>query len=246
MNIAQPTQILVTAYPQVSKTAALVAPASKQLAINMIRAFNRTGGAIDVGIVRKFSSASFSLFTYDGTSTYTAVLPVPLAGANAATIFTTAGTAGNGFVIQSKYKSGLIGFTISQTGATGVYTYEYWNGAAWSTLTTIAVPVYTSAADIVITFLPPVDWTAGGPTGLSSNLYSIRVKATTRPAADIIVNDLWSGALLEFYASVADKTGVVLEFDTLHPFCLEGGEGVMPYFATANAANGLTISYSTV
>jgi hypothetical protein len=246
MNIYQPTQVLVTAYPDISGVAALMAPNTLQLALNMVRAFNRSGSAVDVGIAKLFSSASFSLYTYDGSSTYSAVLPPPLAGSNPATIFNASGTIGNGFVIQSKYKSGLFGFTITQDGSSGVYTYEYWNGTAWSSLTTIAVPVYTSTGTIVTAFLPPVDWVAGGPAGLSSNLYSIRVKATTLPGASIIVNNLWAGAFLEYYASIANNTGVSLEFDYLHPYILEGGEGIMPYFGGAAAANGMTISYSTL
>lgn len=244
MNIAQPTQVLVTAYPEVSQDAALVAPFNKQLAINMIRAFNRSGGTIDVGIVRKFSSASFQLYTFNGTSTYAAVAVPPLGGNNPATVIATV-TANNGFVIQSKYKSGLIGFDISQDGASGVYVYQYWNGTAWSSLTTIAVADFTGTGANVVVFLPPLDWKAGGPAGLDSSKYSIRVTASTAPNTAIIIDDLWSGALLEFYAAIADKTGVVLEFDTLHPFILEAGEGIMPYFGTANAANGMTISYST-
>lgn len=242
--INQPTQVLVTAYPDVCKTAALLAPTTKQLAINMVRAFNRSGGAANVGILKKFSSASFGLYTFDGTSTYTAAA-VPSTGTPGSILLASPATAGNGFVIQSKYKSGLIGFTVSQTGSGGTYVYEYWNGSAWVTLNTVAVPVFTSAADIVILFLPPVDWVVGGSSGLSASLYSIRVRATTRPATDVKVSALWSGALLEFYDSVADKSSVELEFDTQHPFVLEAAEGIMAYFGTANAGNGLTISYST-
>lgn len=244
MNILQPTQIQVSAYKDKSKGAILSAPSNLQLALVMMRAFNRSGGACDVGIVRRFSSASFSLYLYDGTSAYAQVSTLPLAGAHTATIIAT-GTANNGFVIQSKYKSGIIGFTISQASASGVYTYQYWDGSAWQTLTTLATAVFTATGDNVVAFLPPQDWAVGGDAGLNQQQYSIRVRGTTAPATAIQINDLWCGQMLDFYAAVANNAGVNLEFDAPHPLLLEAGEGIMPYFSVAAAGNGMTVAYQT-
>lgn len=238
---AQPTQVLLAGYAQNGKDAVLVAPSSKQLALISVRAMNRSGGAIDVGIVRKFAQG-FKLFSYVAAgSVYT---NLTLTATN--TIFTT--TANGGFVVQSKSKSGLMGFTVLQgESVSPVYSYQYWNGAGWVTLTVIAKPTTYATGSNLIVFLPPSDWAVGGDTGLDQDKYSIRVRSTTAGGQVVTVTAVWCGQLIDFIEAVADNNSLNIEFDRDHPLILDGGEGLMPYFSgTASADNALRTAYTTV
>lgn len=240
MSIHQPTQNVLLSYGQKGQDAALSAPYTTQLAVYLVRAFNRSGGAIDVGIVRKYASGSFKLFTYNA-SVYSEV-SLPLSAATQ--IMST--TTGHGFVAQFKSKAGLLGMNLSQASASGTYVYEYWNGSAWTTLTTIEVPGFTTTGVKLVVFLPPHDWAIGGGGALDSAMYSIRVTNSAGIATALKIDSLWAGQLLEFYESVADNQSVVLEFPESRPMILQGNESIMPYFGSANAANGVSIQYTTV
>src|SRR5574343_544996 len=232
MSISQPTQNVLLAYGQKGQDAALSAPVGNQLAVYLARSFNRSGGAIDVGLVKKFRSNAFKLFTYNA-SVYTEV-SLPLSAATQIMATTT----GHGFVFQFKARAGLVSFNLTQASASGSYVYEYWNGSSWATLTTIEVPNYTTTGVKHIVFLAPHDWAIGGGGALDSSLYSIRVTNSAGIATALKIDSVLAGQMFEFYESVADNQSVVLEFPESRPMILEGGEGIMPYFGSASAANG--------
>jgi hypothetical protein len=224
-----------------SRGAALVAPASKQLALVSARVFNRSGGSLDVGLMRKFNDSGHKLFTYDA-SNYTEVT-LPLAAASGV----IADTASNGFVLQTKEKSGLIGLNVSQAdGGVAAYTLEYYNGSAFTALTTIKVQDFASTGEQILVFLPPRDWDVGGHADLDSAMYSIRVTTDGAGSAAVEADEVWSGQLLEFFEAVSDNNGITVGFDSERPMVLQGNEGVMPYFSTANAGNGIRVAYQII
>jgi hypothetical protein len=239
--ISQPTQTALFAYDQKGKDAGLSASNGNQLAVFSARAFNRSGGAADVGIVRRYDISSARLYSWDD-DVYT---PIPLPLEAATEIISD--TVDHGFVVQTKTKSGLIGFTVSQAeGGSPEYAYQYWNGSAWATLTVIESVSAFTATDHLIVFVPPHNWAKGGGGALNPNLYSIRVVATTVTSQEVEINNIWAGQIIEFVESVADNSSVEIEFETNHPLILEGGESLMPYFGTANAGNGMRIAYTNV
>lgn len=244
MTIAQPTIPLLVGYATRGKAAVLQAPTNKQLAVYSARAFNRSGGAIDVGIMRKFSQStgSYKFFTFNGTNYVDASASI-FAG-NAVTGIPTT-PADQGFVVASKTRSGLIGLTVSQLSATGAYVFEYWNGSAWVTLTTISSPVFSSTGDIFLAFLAPADWARGGHADLGTDMYCIRVTShTTAPGTAVQFTALWVAEMIDFVEGLADNAGLAIEFDVAKPFSLQADEAIMPYFGSANAANGMQIAYS--
>lgn len=100
----------------------------------------------------------------------------------AVTIFTT--TNNDGYFVSALKPFTKFTFVISQatTGAP-VYTYEYYNGSAWSTLTLTTTPTYSALGSTTAEFVAPSDWAAGvtGEGVVSTTYYNIRVKATTAP-----------------------------------------------------------------
>jgi len=109
----------------------------------------------------------------------------------ATTIFTT--TNNDGFLVYAVNTFDKVTITISQA-QTGVpvYTYEYWNGSAWSALTTTAVPDYTALATDTLEFNIPSNWAVGDGTEVGGNTayYTIRALATTAPGTAVQITDM--------------------------------------------------------
>lgn len=232
----------LVAYATRGKADAFTVPADKQIYIYNARAFNNSGSSQAVGICRKANYAQMSLDRYTAVGTSYTDLPLPLSATT--TIFS--GTINDGFALQSARKFNVLGLHIVTGQATGVYVYEYWNGSAWTTLTTLTTITFTAASndtDQWASFRAPVDW-AKGATGLDADKYQIRIRSTTAPAGAISANSLWVGEFLEYYEGVPNNAAVQLSFPDTKPFLLNGGEGLFPYFATANAANQFGAYYS--
>lgn len=241
MTRGYPVSSLVQ-YSTKGKGNAFAVQESKQVFLYNARAFNNSGGAINVGLLRNFVSAEYVLWQYVAIGTvYTNITAAVVAG-TATNIFN--GANNDGFVLQSPSQFGMMGMTTSAFGAGGTITYKYWTGAAFTTLTTLEVPAnYNSAADRWIVFLPPPDWVAGGPAAVNQSQYSIFVQSTTAPAAAVAINAIWVGGWLEFYQGVPNNAAVQMSYPDSKPFLLNGGEGIIPYFSTANAANQVGAYY---
>lgn len=228
----------LSSYAEISKTAMVTTESGKALIMYHMRAMNRSTGANNVGIMKKLSLTSAKFFTYTAVGTvYAEVSP----SAASLTLFTT--TNNDGFVVGHKNRFGLVGMTISQAQAGATIAYQYWNGSAWTTLPTEKTMVVSATADTYVAFLAPIDWARGG-TGLDSNYFYIRIRATTAGTPAALASALWMADFLDYYTNVADQTGVELEFDIEKPLLLEAGEGLMPYFSTAHANNYAVVFYA--
>lgn len=235
------------AYPEKGKTACL-SETTSQIALLNARAYNNTGGAISVGIVRKIAAGAaahpqFRVWSFVAAgSVYTDVTALVAAGTN---IFTA--TDNDGFLIQSTHPFGLVGMTVSTAGAGGTFTYKYSSSAtAFTTLTKIDSFDCTGTGDTYCAFRPPTAWALAGNAGLDQTMYTVQVIATTAPGGVVAINSLWVGEFLELVSGVADKSGIEVSFPDSKPFLLQAGEGVMPYFSTANAANAFGAYYASV
>ncbi len=201
-------QTLHTGYADNAKTAILIPALGKQIRLLKSRVLNRTGGAIDLAIMRKFTAIEWSFFQWTDLTT-TAVDKTSTIQTPAVTAITTL-VNNDGFIVQSSKKFNLIGLTISTAPAGGVpaYVYEYWNGAAWTTLTTINTMGYATG-DKLIVFAAPMNWAVGGSgAGLSASKYSIRVRASTAPSGTAGV------------ATAAADVGEPMNYDVLPTVCV--------------------------
>lgn len=232
--------------------AVVIAPAAnQQLHVYEMEANNRSGGAINVGLLKKLVNASWEFYQIDASATPDAIdATAAIQAGTAKAIFTT--TNDDGFLVQARKPFSLIGFNQSVAtvdgAASAAYSYEYYNGTAYVTLNTIAVPTYTGATgNKHIVFNAPNDWAVGttADVGGDSNLYSVLVRATTAPdTTGGSINSLWVGEFLKFAEGVADNASLELKFDRDLPLLFEGGEGLMPYFSgTASAQNSVRVLY---
>lgn len=241
--IRQATLPCLVGYQTKGKLAALSAPTNQQLAVFNARAWNRSGGAINVGICRKFPSTTYSLWTKVLT-VYTQVTAALLAAGQV--VATT--TNDDGFLIASSRKFSFFGLTVSNTATGGTYVFQYWNGSAWTTLTTIENwATLGSAADAWVVFLPPVDWAVGSDaSGPDAAHYQIRITHSTAPGDTGAINALWVAELLDYYKGLGDNNCMQIICDSDRPLILEQGQGLFPFFSTAHAANAFGAFYSVV
>lgn len=238
-------QIVHKGYSEISKTAALTPASAEQLRVYNVKLHNRSGGAIDVGALRKFTQYGFKVFSQTAPGVCTNVSDLISAGTNSTVIGTV---NNNGMVVQSKDLFNLLGLTVSQaqTGAP-VYAYQYYNGTSFVTLNTIAVPASYALGSQVIIFNAPQDWVKGstGLTGLDSGKYTMRVLSTTAPGTAVQASALWAGQLLDFQEGVADNASLEMSFPDNLPLTFEGNEGLLPYFSSASAQNQVRIVYES-
>ncbi len=233
-------QTLITSYAQNAKDSVLSPSTGKQIKLYYAKLTNRSGGTIDVGILKKLATTgSYALF--GSAAGVGSDLTTAINAGTASTILTT--TTNDLFVVQCREKFSLIGLTVSQAQAgSPVYIYQYWNGTIWTTLTTISVPTsYTTGTQLIV-FLPPSDWAVGGDgtTNLDATRYSVRCKATTAPSTAVKVTALWAGLMLDFKPNLDHESS--MEYKGADPtLCLmfDGGESLLPYFGGTATANNL-------
>jgi hypothetical protein len=234
----------VVAYSSKGKLAALSPSANKRLAVYNARAYNNSGSTLSVGICRLIASqgSQYRLWTLQG-GVYTEVTNNLSGGQN---LFTT--TNNDGFIIQSTRRIGLVGFTISSASAAGTFTYTYSTSpSAFSTVTTVENPTdYSATGDNFVVIRPPSDWVVGGNANLDQNMYSLKLLATTHPTSAVAITSMWLGEFLDLYSGVSNNSAVQISFPDSKPFELQGGEGLFPYFSTANAANSFGSYHASI
>lgn len=214
--------------------------ANNQLLISYAQAHNRSGGAIDLGVLSKLVNGNWRLYQAESPQ---ADLTSSIQGGSSTQIFGT--TNNNGIIIESPDKFNLIGITVSQAEAgSPVYAYQYWNGSSYVTSPNISVQTAFTVADGINLLLSAVDWaTKASLRGDGLQVYTIRILATTAPSTAVLGTNMWLGKLLDFSAAVANNAKLELNFPPERPLLLEGGESIMYYFGTANAANCVATRY---
>jgi len=241
-----PLQHLHVGYAQNCDTPALLPPSGRQVHVYDVALHNGSAATIDMGILKRMSLSDVSVYTLTAASTPDALIDTGLKLGTATRLFTA--TNNDGFMIQSSHRFSLIGLNVSTAGAGGTYVLSYYNGTAYTTLTTIAAPADLSTTGTkLFLFAPPIDWVVGttAAVGGDASMYSIRVVATTAPGSAVSANRLWVGQSIDIALQVAAKSNMVRSFYAYQPLMLGGEEGILPYFGgTASAANMVSVTYS--
>ncbi len=249
----RPTEPVNVNYQEKCKTPVVAAQSGKQLALVGGTINNRSGSTLTLGIgfltdntrwkAGKWTNAGNPEYTDDTTDAQNATT-------DDFALFDT--TNNNGFAVQSLDKFGFVGIqvTTAASGGSPVYEYTYWNGTSYTALTLFDTPTW-GLGERTIGFAPPNDWTAvvsgdqANLDGFDVGKYVIRARATTASAtAGGLASKLWVARLYDFKAAVA--TDSVLNINPEDPnrgVVLQGGEGIVPYFSTANANNSVSIRY---
>lgn len=238
-----PLQVRHVGYNQICKSPVASAAANKQLYVYGGRIENGSGGSVAGGILKRLNVTDAVLFSQiSAAATPDAVSAQQILG-TATNIFTT--NDNDGYLVQANTQFDLIGFNVSSGSAAGTFTYQYWNGASWATLTTIAVPATYATGTQIVVFQAPIDWVAGtdATVGGADGKFSILVRATTHPTNAVVANDLWVGKFLCYSKVIVDGGFLELPNFELFPLILEGNEAILPYFSAANANNSVVIYY---
>lgn len=137
----------------------------------------------------------------ESTTTYTDATTAAQDDDTTFNAFTT--TDNTGFVVGADYKfhKVVIDVATAPTGGTPIYTYTYWDGDSWETLTLLQTPDWTSTDDQTISFNPPEDWAMGcteDTTNMETDKFYIKIMATTAPTTN-------SGAVTELSVYYVDS-----------------------------------------
>lgn len=234
-----PLQYANIGYGQNSKDVALAPPSNKQLHLYACTVKNESGGPIDMAILKRMGA--FSLYTLTAASTPDAVA--------ATAPITTFAANNDGFLVQSQFKFGMIGFAITTGQAGGTFAIQYYNGTSYTTLTTFVAPAnYGSTGQFQYIFNAPVDWAKGttAAIGGDTGMYSIRVISSTAAAGGVVIDSIFIAELLKYQVAVADHGELSINPAlALQPIMFSGAEGVQPYFGgTATAKNSLQATYA--
>ncbi len=253
MAFQKPVRTFVRSYDLVSGPDEVIGPDSVlspistyQAIIHKLECHNRSNGAIDVGIVKKFPSNLLHIGELDASDTpdyQSDVIAAILAGTATQVISTT---NDDGFLVQSTKPFNVVGMNVQQAdGGGSTYTMTYFDGTNYVTMPPIKAIALGSTGNVVMAFDTPHDWASGttAAVGGVSGLYSMKVTATTAGAAATKLDNLWMGELLAFQDALADNGKLTLEYDKEFPLVLEAQEAIMPFFATAAAGNQMSGIY---
>jgi hypothetical protein len=234
-------QLAQAGFPTIGANSFALVPSNDQINLHSYSAFNAGTASCDVGLGVAFANipSAWNMYTYNGTAAVKVTATIQ--AASAINLFTT--TTNSGFLLGCKAPFGYVMLTIAQAqSGSPVYSYQYWNGTAWTTLNMTATPAYTGTGVIYLVFNPPVDW-AVGDGGLGDNdKYTIRVRSTTAGGQSVTANQERVSRWIAYNANTLGQSRFQATFENC-PYLLEGGEQLSPYFATANNLNTFEASF---
>jgi hypothetical protein len=231
-------QTIHVGYAQNGKDAVLSPPTGKQVQFYEASLMNGSGGAINMGILKKLNLDTVGVYALTVSATPDAAAANGIKAGTATQIFSL--NDNDGFLVGCTTRFNLIGLNVSTASVGGVFALTYYNGTNYVSLTTIDVPTAFAAGVNLILFAAPHDWVVGttAAVGGDATQYNIRVLASTHPTNAVAANAIWVAQMLTYQEAVADNGTLTSTIYSQYPLRLSGGEGIMPYFGgTASAAN---------
>lgn len=154
-------------------------------------------GAISAYSVRQFLDYCYH---FDGTSTYTDRSAE--ADTAAGTPFTVVANAVSKLYIgkKTKFQEVRIEVNVAHTGYTAP-TWEYWNGSAWTTLTTVGTADFS--ADATFTFTVPGSWAQTSVNGITA--FWLRFQQTAAaPGVPATLDNIGRQAMVDLVDYIVD------------------------------------------
>lgn len=173
---------------------------STQFVLGSASVQNRSSNAAVVGVGGRMPVDLWEAGQWvDATTTYTAdTTDAQDAGASDFALETLTNNDGHIYLCQLPFNIISVIVGTASAGATpAVYEVSYsLAGGTWSTLSNLLVaPLFTSTGEQLLWFTPPANWAvteAGHGTGITTDRYGLRVRATTAPAGAGLVAGLAS------------------------------------------------------
>lgn len=171
------------------------------------------------------------------------------AGAGDFALFTT--TNNDGFVVQADQKFNLVRIdtNTAPSGGSPAYEYTFWDGSAWTALTTISTPSYSADTSTVLLFQVPPTWarlaaadTPVATDGLTAGKFAIRIRATTAPSsAGGTAAKIVPIMLLDYIANVT--AGAAAEGSYDNGIMVPHNHPIIPFYSVADAGNVVSIEF---
>lgn len=152
-----------------------------------------------------------------------------------ALILPAAPSAGS-YMIQSTKRFNMVAFTLTTADTSGaVFSYQYWNGSTWNTLTLVNTPDFTILGSQAIVFTMPLDMAQTVSTGS----YAIRIN--TSLTSNYVFGGVKVAKTLAYEYSVAPHQ--IIEVTFQRPLLLAATEQIIGFFAFPSASNSMDASY---
>jgi len=251
-GLERPIQRAHANYPESTKSAIVTPEVGENITFLGATLNNNSGGDQVMGIGFRFINSRWLFGQWDDSETASLTDDTADAqdtDAGDVPLFTT--TSNDGFVVQARDRFGIIGLDISTSEAgSPTYSYQYWNGSAWTNLNTIAEPATFTSGENNIVFAQPLDWTAlaDGDTpvdtdGLTAGFYAIRVRATTAPSTAPVASEIWVAQLYDYKEAVSDNDVLNITVEDPIGFPIDANSSIIPYFSSPNNDNTVTVRY---
>lgn len=209
---------------------------------------NRSGVNADVGLFWRQPNAYWSAGIIDDSATPDFLGADSNAKSTTANAFVNVFTATNndGFLVQSVAKFHALSFEVGDAaGGSPVFEYAYYNGSAFVATTPVAGASFGSTGKQEAIFIPPADWSVGttNAVGSNSNMFAMRIRATTAPSDVCSISDVRVYTCIDFYPTLTDQNELVGDFGGSEEQLPVGASLATYYSGTANAANLVFIDY---
>jgi len=228
------------AYPEKSRTSILPITTRQELIETSIQ--NDSGGPIRLALLRKMANRDWKLGEFDGS----AIVDKTVEAQGAGTFNLLDTTPGHGVIVQSIIKPSLWGFNVTIDGGADTLFFNYFDGSTFVTLPTLDAPASFIVDENVILFLIPDDiqkaGSGGAGIGADADKYPIQIISNMAPAGNVVADEAWAGIMLRKWEAVADAD--FREFKPTKPVMILDGEGIMPFFGTADGLNSVALQYN--
>ena len=215
----KPLRSFFTGYNEQCKTSPVIAPSGKILSFHSLHALNNSGGACTVGIGHKINPAMWTVgeVTVANTPDYLDKTALLQNQTGTMSLFTT--TVGDGFMVQSKKKFNVFGFSTDSIISGPTLNFYYFNGSSFVSFSPIYQPTFTASGSKVFAFAAPQSWApgstgavGGGVIDSSSSLYSILVNVSVAGSGTITASDCWVGNMFDIRTNVYNGCGLHIVF----------------------------------
>jgi hypothetical protein len=250
----KPMESKLVSFPSVGKSEVLTAPDNailkEKLDILEIQVGNSTGADASCGWGVKVSAGDWKAGQWDVSEDPEYIDDTIHAQDVAVNNFALTTTTNNdGFVVQSKLFPNVIRIDVGTAAAGGspAYTYKYFNGTGFATLTTVLTPNLAATGDQYLVSLTPHDAAVVGAAnadGLAQGHFAILVQATTAPTSTAaLADEIGVVHLMDFIEKVGDGNATVEEYNP-GTKQVQPGQALVPFCSAANAANWVKVKYT--
>src|SRR5262245_51644487 len=244
--------VSATAVADYGDAQALLRTPGPAFEVGSVRLINRSGGAATVGLGVRYGVTTWVAGQVTAAGVYTdATAAAQDATTGDFTLWQLGIATGNGVLVGASARFNTLALIQSVAGdqTTPVLKLEYWNGTAWTDMTTALLITQALLAagtgEKLLVWGAVADWALGGSgTNVPQTMYNVRVTHTVATAgtANPLASQLFVGWSQLVWPAIADQA--IGSFQYMNPVRFpRQGAALYPLFSVASFANQAEVQY---